>query len=217
MKIRVAVPLFLSALDYNYNAALRLYGPPAMFAEGSIPIIPALPFNVVTESNRETLVRLKHDLAWIGEQQLSAADAYRMCVCDELEQPFWGYCVESARADDSKEILVLMRSNEGRTRASTLRWVPMSKVYTRKHAHLRYKVVDTEGPAEDVVIEILQVLCEAFEYAVEDNWSYKKRLEFYHAFPFDELTTKEAVMAFRPVLFGCPAFANFEMKSPECE
>ena len=102
MKIRVAVPLFLSASDYNYNAALRLYGPPPMLAEGSIPIIPALPSNVVTESNRETLVRLKHDLARIGEQQLSAADAYRMCVCDELEQPFWGYCVEGDSCVDAQ-------------------------------------------------------------------------------------------------------------------
>jgi len=210
----VAFPLFLSLTDHNFNAALQLYGPPAMFVDD---VIPALPPNAVSETDRETLVRLKHDLAWIGEQQLSAADAYRMYGYDELDQPFWGYCVESARVDNSRDILVLMRSNEGQTRASTLQWMPMSKVYTRKHAHLLYKVVDTKGPAEDVMIEILRVFSEVFEYAVKDNWSYEKRLEFYHAFPFDELTTKEAVMAFRPVLFGCPAFADVEVRVPECE
>ena len=93
----------------------------------------------------------------------------------------------------------------------------MSKVYTRKHAHLLYKVVDTEGPAEEVTIEILQVVREAFEYAVEDNWSYRKHLEMYHAFPFDELTMKEAVQAVRHVLFGCPAFSDGEGRLPEAE
>jgi hypothetical protein len=56
-----------------------------------------------------------------------------------------------------------------------------------------------------------------FEFAVADSWSYYKRLEFYHAFPFEELTSKEAVMAFRPVLFGGPAFADYERAYPECE
>jgi len=93
----------------------------------------------------------------------------------------------------------------------------MSRVYTRKHAHLLYKVVDTEGPTEDVMSEILEVFRDVLEYAVEDNWSYEKRMEFYHAFPFDELITKEAVMAFRPVLFGSPAFAGVDYKYPACE
>ena len=55
------------------------------------------------------------------------------------------------------------------------------------------------GPAEDVLIEILQLLREVFEYAVEDDWSYEKRMEFYHAFPFKDLSTREAVIAFWPV------------------
>ena len=34
MHLRHALSLLLSTLsDYNYNAALRLYGPPAMFQE----------------------------------------------------------------------------------------------------------------------------------------------------------------------------------------
>ena len=203
MRIHLSIPLFLSASDHSYNVALRLYGPPAMFANN---IIPALPLNAVPETNRESLVRLKHDLAWIGEQHLFAADSYRFFGYDELDQPFWGYCVESARVENSREILMLMRSSEGRARTSTLRWMPMDKLYTRKHAHLRYKVVDTEGPTEDAMIEILQLFSDVFEYAVKDNWSYEKRMEFYHAFPFEDLSTREAVIAFRPVLFDCPAF-----------
>ena len=67
-------------------------------------IIPALPPNVVPETNRETLVRLKHDVALISEQQLSATDLYRLFGHDELDRPFWGYCVESARVDNLQEI-----------------------------------------------------------------------------------------------------------------
>jgi hypothetical protein len=37
------------------------------------------------------------------------------------------------------------------------------------------------------MIAMLQLLRDVFEYAVEGNWSYEKRMEFYHAFPFDEL------------------------------
>ena len=68
------------------------------------------------------------------------------------------------------------------------------------------------------MIEILQLLREVLEYDVEYNRSYEKRLEFYqHASLFDELTTKEEVMAFQPVLFGCPAFSDVEVRVPECE
>jgi hypothetical protein len=67
------------------------------------------------------------------------------------------------------------------------------------------------------MIEILQLLSEVFEYAVADSWSYRKRLEFYHTFPFDDLKTKDAVQAFRPVLFGCSAFANDKSKIPVAE
>ena len=40
-------------------------------------VVPALPTNAVTETNQETLTRLRHDLACVGEQLLSAADEYR--------------------------------------------------------------------------------------------------------------------------------------------
>ena len=214
MKIRFAIPLFLISSDHDYNAVLRLYGPPAMF---SSDIIPPLPKGAKTEGNHETMERLKHDLRWSSEDVLSTTDSYRFFGYDENERSFWGYCVETACVDETKEIFMLMRSNDERTQASVLRWMPMEKLFTRKHAHLLYKVFDVDGPGEVVMIEILQVLKEVFEYAVRDNWSYEKRMEFYHAFPFDELDTREAVEAFRPVLFGCPAFFDVNKIVPEAE
>ena len=98
--------------------------------------------------------------------------------------------------DNLREILVLMCSTEGWTHATALPWMLMDRVYTRKHAHLLYMVVDTEGPAEDVICEILQILQDVFMYVVEDKWSYEKCLEFYHAFPFKELMRKEEVVPF---------------------
>ena len=49
-------------------------------------------------------MQLKHDVALISEQQLSAADLYRLFGYDELDRLFWGYCVESARVDNLQEI-----------------------------------------------------------------------------------------------------------------
>ena len=73
MKISMAFSLFLSSRDHNFNAALQLYGPPAMFANN---IVPALPLNVVTETNQETLAWMRQDLAWIDEQLLTAIFRY---------------------------------------------------------------------------------------------------------------------------------------------
>eukprot|EP00590_Aulacoseira_subarctica_P006175 CAMPEP_0172420794 /NCGR_PEP_ID=MMETSP1064-20121228/7127_1 /TAXON_ID=202472 /ORGANISM="Aulacoseira subarctica , Strain CCAP 1002/5" /LENGTH=163 /DNA_ID=CAMNT_0013160907 /DNA_START=251 /DNA_END=742 /DNA_ORIENTATION=+ len=161
--------------------------------------------------------RLECDLTLIGNSQLSAADSYRLMGYDELDRQFWGYGVEAARADGSAEVLVLMRSDEEFSVDKVLRWMPLSKLYTRKQALLFYDVTDTEGPSEDAMLEILELFRDVFEFAVGAMWGYEKRLEFYHAFPFEELTTKEAVVAFRPVLFGCPAFADLDVVFPECE
>jgi hypothetical protein len=176
-----------------------------------------MPASALCETNRETLERLEHDLTLIDNNQLSEADSYRLLGHDELDCPFWGYGVEAARMENSRDILVLMRSNELATVEKTLRWVPLSKLYTRKQALLFYDVTDTEGPTEEAMFEILELFRDVFEYAVADSWSYHKRLEFYHAFPFEELTSKEAVMAFRPVLLGCSAFADSECTLSECE
>ena len=180
-------------------------------------LVPALPSNAVTESNRETLVRLRSDLQWIDNDLLSAAEAYRMYWHDERGHPLWGYLVESAQVASTKRIFVLMRSNDRCTRAAVLRWMPMEKVYTKKQALLLYRAVDVGGPAEDTVYEILKLLQEAFEYAVEDRWSYSQRLEFYRVFPFEELTTKREVEAFRPVLFSYSIFSVPELQIPASE
>ena len=140
MKIPLVLPLFLSSTDHSYNVALRLFDPPAMFGND---IVPALPTNAVTETNRETLTRLRHDLACVNKQLLSAADEYRMYVDDGHNQPTWGYCVESASVEGPRDILVLMRVMEGRAHSVTLRWLSMSKVHTRKNAHLLFRVVST--------------------------------------------------------------------------
>ena len=98
-----------------------------------------------------------------------------------------------------------------------LRSMPLSKLYTRKQALLFYEVMDTEGPAKEAIIEILKVFHDVFEFAVSTNWSYHARFEIYYAFPFKELTSKEAAMAFCPILFGCPTFAKFQFNLPECK
>ena len=206
---------FIGSGLHKYNAAMQMLGPPGMLASGFV--VPSLPANAKRETNRETLERLELDLILIGDQQLSAADSYRLYGHDATDHGFWGCGVEAARLDDSSEILVLICSDEEGTIDARLRWMSLSKLYTRKQALLFYEVTDTEGPTEDAMYEVLELFREVFECAVEKNWTYEKRMHFYHAFPFEELTTKDAVMAFRSVLFGCRAFAGFELKVSECE
>jgi len=146
---------------------MQMLGPPGMFA--SEFVVPSLPANAKRETNRETLERLELDLILIGDHQLSAADSYRLYGHDATDQGFWGCGVEAARLDDSSEILVLMRSDEEGTVDATLRWISLSKLYTRKQALLFYEVTDTEGPTEDAMYEILELFREVFEYAVETN------------------------------------------------
>ena len=111
MRINLPLTSLWSALsNHNYNAALQIYGRPAMFSNALQ--LPALPTYAVRETNRETLERLGHDLTLIGDSQLSAADSYRLYGHDELDRPFWGYGVEAARVDDSRGILVLIWSDD---------------------------------------------------------------------------------------------------------
>eukprot|EP00590_Aulacoseira_subarctica_P008634 CAMPEP_0172425022 /NCGR_PEP_ID=MMETSP1064-20121228/29634_1 /TAXON_ID=202472 /ORGANISM="Aulacoseira subarctica , Strain CCAP 1002/5" /LENGTH=217 /DNA_ID=CAMNT_0013167585 /DNA_START=68 /DNA_END=721 /DNA_ORIENTATION=+ len=217
MRLHMSLPLFLGAGDHDYNAALRLFGSPSMFA--SDLRLPAMPLNAVGESNWEILVRLGDDLTLINDDQLSALDSYRFFGYDEMKRPFWGYGVESARArvGSGEEIIVLMRSDDQTNIDKALCWMPLGKLYTRKQARLVHQVLDTEGPTEGAMHEILELFRDVFECAVETSWTYEKRLEFYHSFPFEELSTREAVLDFRPVLLGCAAFADFEFKFPECE
>ena len=102
MRINLPMKSLFSALsNNNYNAAMQIYGPPVMFSDALR--LPALPTYAVRETNRETLERLGHDLTLIGDNQLSAADLYRLYGHDELDRPFWGYGVEAARVEDSEK------------------------------------------------------------------------------------------------------------------
>jgi hypothetical protein len=55
MRVSVTVPLFLSSMDHNYNATLRLFGPPSIFDDDLY--LPPLPPNTVMETNLVVLLR----------------------------------------------------------------------------------------------------------------------------------------------------------------
>ena len=133
MHLRMAVSLLLStSADHNYNAALRLYGPPAMFQDDLK--LPAKPHNAVTETNDETLRRLGYDLTGINNEELSAIEGYRMFRHAGGDHQSWGYCLESARVENSEEVLILFRRDEEIHKERFLDWVPLSIFYTVKQA-----------------------------------------------------------------------------------
>ena len=203
----------LTSSDHNYNAALRLYGPPAMFQEDLK--LPPKPCNARTETNAEILRQLSRDLTNINNFELSAIDGYRMYRHAGVDQPSWGYCLESARVEDSKEDLILFRKDEKIHEERFLDWVPLSSCYTVEGAK-SYDVSYT-GPSEEVLQAILELFRDVFEFALKTNWSYEKRIEFYHSFPFEELPTRKSIKAFRQTLFSCPAFDGFDWTFPEVE
>ena len=87
--------------------------------------------------------------------------------------------------------------------------VPLPSFYTVEQA----KPFDLSytGLSEEVLQEILGIFCDVFEFAMKTNWwSYEKRIEFYHSFPFEELPTRKSIKAFHQTLFRCPAFDGFE-------
>ena len=94
----MAFSLFLSsASDHNYNASLRLFSLPAMFA--SDLLLPSPPPNAVRETNLETLRRLGHDLALLDQGELTAVDAYRLFGNAADGRPSLGHCLEAARVN----------------------------------------------------------------------------------------------------------------------
>jgi hypothetical protein len=182
-------------------------------------LLPSAPPNAKRETNLETLRRLCRDLALINEGELIALDAYRLIRKTEDGMSSWGYCCETAREENTNEIFVLIRTDGTDTVERALNWVPLSQLQTRKHAQLFCEIA-YEGPTEEVMQAILYLIRDAFEFAADTNWSYRKRLEFYHSFPFEELLTMEAVHKFRPVLFGCPAFTqsiDIDISPPKSE
>mmetsp|Transcript_18767 Transcript_18767/g.26602 ORF Transcript_18767/g.26602 Transcript_18767/m.26602 type:complete len:175 (-) Transcript_18767:113-637(-) len=173
MSLCMAISLFLSmSSSHNKNAALRLYGPQSMFQHDLV--LPAAPLNSVRESNAETLRRLGHDLACIERDELTALDAYRLFGNMAGGKPSWGYCLEAASVPETKEIFVLMRSEETTTVARTLQWVSLSAMQTRKQVE-RSGSVTYSGPSEEVMQAILYLFRDAFEFAVDTNWSYTKK------------------------------------------
>ena len=93
----------------------------------------------------------------------------------------------------------------------------MSKVHTRKNALLLYGVADAEGPAEDVMIEILKVLRDMIACAVEDGWSYEMRLRLYRNFLFEDQYSVEGVRAYRSFLLGGRSLSGCEQMVSEPE
>ena len=73
------------------------------------------------------------------------------------------------------------------------------------------------GPSEEVLKEILELFRVVFEFVMKTEWSYEKLIEFYHSFPFEELPSRKAIMAFRRPLVSCPTFDGFEWTFPEVE
>lgn len=182
----------------------------------SILHLPSEPPNALVESNEEILRRLAHDLTGIDNGELSAIDAYRLYLHADSDHPTWGYCLEAARDKDTNEVQVLFRSDEEyREGERFLDWIPLSSFYTRKQALICN--VSYVGPTEEVMWEILELLRDVFECALKAHWSFEKRVEFYHALPLYELSTREAVYAFRRILFSCPTFADMEWTFPETE
>eukprot|EP00590_Aulacoseira_subarctica_P004778 CAMPEP_0172424772 /NCGR_PEP_ID=MMETSP1064-20121228/28116_1 /TAXON_ID=202472 /ORGANISM="Aulacoseira subarctica , Strain CCAP 1002/5" /LENGTH=187 /DNA_ID=CAMNT_0013167153 /DNA_START=95 /DNA_END=658 /DNA_ORIENTATION=+ len=166
---------------------------------------PATP-NAVRETNLETLRRLGHDLSLIEKGELTALDSYRLYLPVDGQRS-WGYGLEAARVSTMSEVLVLFRNDEEEGIMRSLRWLPLSMLCTVKQAQLSYQV-PYKGPTEEVMRAILHVFRDTVEFAADTTWSYVKRLELYHSFPFEELPTTDAVHMFRPVLFGCPAFTE---------
>ena len=91
--------------------------------------------------------------------------------------------MEWAVSEMNDESLMLMRIEEEDGIERTLRWVPRDSMYTFTQAKLFYGE-QYVGPSEEVMREIVEVFRDAFEFALAGNWTYEKRLEFYHSFPF---------------------------------
>ena len=133
MRISLVTPLFLSAMDHNCNAALQVFGPPAMFHN---LYLPPLPPRKVIETNREALVRLRNDLTLFENQQFLAVDMYRWFGFDEDDRPYWGYCVESACNDATNEALILIQIEDDDGIERAMRRVPRDSMYTWRQAEL---------------------------------------------------------------------------------
>ena len=147
---------------------------------------------------------MSRDLTSISNLELSAIDGYRMFRHAGSDQPSWGYCLESAQVRGIEDNLILFRRDEEIHEERFLDWVPLSSCYAIEQAK-GYGVSYT-GPSEEIPKSILELFRDVFEFALKTNWSYEKRIEFYHSFPFEALPTRKSIKDFRRTLFSCPAF-----------
>ena len=177
--------------------------------------MPPKPCNARTESNAEILRQVSRDLASIYDLELTALQGYRMFRHAGADQPSWGYCLESARVKDAVDGLVLFREDTEPHKEGCLKWVSLLNMYTVDQA--ASCGVPYVGPSEEVVREILELLRDAFEFALKTHWTYAQRMEFYHSIPYTKLSSIRAVRAFRRKLFDDPAFDGFEWTFPEVE
>ena len=177
--------------------------------------LPAKPPGARTESNEEILRQLSNDLSVFGSEELTAKQGYRVYRHTGTANPSWGYCLELAKIEASDENLILFRKDKEVHEDLFLDWIPVSNIYTFKNSKLHY--VPYIGPTEDVLHEILELFRDVFEFAMKNNWSYEERIEFYHSFPFEDLSTKRSVKAYRRTLFSSPAFDGFEWTFPDPE
>ena len=184
-------------------------------SEGELKL-PVKPPNARTFSNMEMLRQLSHDLTILGSEELvSAIHGYRIYRHAGLEKPSWGYCLEYARVEETDENLILFRKDIEGDEEKSLSWVPISSFYTVEQIKL-YKV-SYSGPSENVLQLLLELFRDVFEFAMKTNWSYEKRMEFYYSIPFEGLSTRRAMKAFRQAYFSCPTFDGFEWTFPELE
>ena len=73
-----------------------------------------------------------------------------------ITQPFHIYDRQTMVSDELRapdvpagaDVLILVRSDEEVSVEKALRWIPLSRLYTRRQALLFYEVTDTEGPTE---------------------------------------------------------------------
>lgn len=175
--------------------------------------MPPKPHNARTETNAEVLRQLTRDLSSIYDLELTAIDGYRMFRHAGAEPPSWGYCLESARVEESADDLILFREDAGTHERGCLKWVPLLNFCTVEQA--QGWGVPYTGPPEEVMHALLEIFRDVFEFAHKNSWTYEKRMDFYHSIPYEELSSIRAIRAFRRTLFSDPVFEGFDWTFPD--
>jgi hypothetical protein len=176
---------------------------------------PPKPHGARTETNAEILRQVSRDLASICDLELTALQGYRIFRHAGVEQPSWGYCLESARVEDAVDDLILFREDARAHEEGCLKWAPLLDFYTFDEA--KSFDVPYVGPSEEIVRAILELFRDIFEFALKAKWTYDNRMEFYHSIPFSDFSSMRSVRTFRRTLFSNPVFEGFDWTFPEVE